>query len=655
MGNLGHAFVLLGLAASVFGAVLGWWRRSEVWTRRAVTAFFGCMLAANLVMVVALLTHDFSVHYVALVGSRSTPTLFTIVSLWSALEGSILFWGLILAGYIFAYDRIEFAKRDRQSHLAALGTMLSVATFFALLIAGAANPFAAVSPVPADGPGPNPLLQNHILMVIHPPMLYLGYVGMAVPFGIAVAAMLTREPAESWLSPLRRWTLVPWMFLSVGILLGAWWAYAVLGWGGYWAWDPVENASLLPWLTATAYLHSTLARERRRVLTMWTLTLAIVTFLLTLLGTFMTRSGVFNSVHSFTQSDIGPAFLAFIAVATLGSLVLLALRGNSPISGAHLGRGWSREGAVLFNNLLFVGLTFTVLLGTVFPLVVDAVQDRKISVGEPYFNRMVVPIGLAILFLMGVGPSLPWGGQNPKEALLRVRAPFVAAGVALGIALAFGASGFLPLLTFALAGFVTAVTLRELFLPAWARRRDKGESFGKAVVATAARAPRRFGGYVVHLGVVCIFVAVAASSAYRQHTSATLARGETFQLGGYVIRFLSLQPSEAPHRRSMAALLEVQSPNGQREQLSPRMNFYARSTDPIGTPAVRSGLREDLYVSLLAFSQEEGTASLNAWVFPLVAWLWFSLPFFVVGTLIALWPQRRSALPASVDPQSAAP
>src|SRR5262252_7496248 len=341
------------------------------WVRRAVVGFFVCMVAANLLMVFALLTHDFSVKYVAHVGSRSTPTVFTVVSLWSALEGSILFWGAILGAYVLAFS-VAFRKEQSRYVSLALGMMLAVGVFFAFLIAGPANPWTHLSPAPADGPGPNPLLQNHILMVIHPPMLYCGYVGMVVPFGIATAALLGGELGQAWTSSLRRWTMIPWTFLSVGIILGSWWAYAVLGWGGYWAWDPVENASFLPWLTATAFIHSTMVHERRRVLKLWTLSLVLGTFLLVILGTFMTRSGVFNSVHSFTQSDIGPTFLVFIALLIGVSTVLLALRSHLLTSDGRIQSLASRDAAFFLNNLLFVALTFTVLIGTLYPLIAEA-------------------------------------------------------------------------------------------------------------------------------------------------------------------------------------------------------------------------------------------------------------------------------------------
>ena len=646
-GTLGYGLVLGGLAFASFGALVGLvggMRRDDAafpWVMRCVWGFFACMLGANLTMVYALVSHDFSVAYVAQVGSRATPLLYTVVSLWSALEGSILFWGIIMAGYVLAFALVHKREHGRYMSL-ALGTMLAVGVFFTFLIAGPANPFKTLSPVPLDGPGPNPLLQNHFLMVIHPPMLYLGYVGMTVPFGIAVAALLRGQMGDAWMGPLRRWTLVAWLFLSVGIILGSWWAYAVLGWGGYWAWDPVENASFLPWLTATAFMHSTMVHERKKMLKLWTLALALGSFILTLLGTFMTRSGIFNSVHSFTQSDIGPTFLAFIALLLFASIALLTLRGHLLVAEGSLRSVLSREATILVNNLVFVAITFTVLLGTLYPLISEAVRGVRVSVGEPYFNKMAVPGGLMVLFLMGVGPMLPWGVSDAKTVRQRFWLP---AAVGLGVAgacAALGLRGFYPLLTFGLAGFVTVITLRELVLPVQVRMSERKEGLVTALVQSMTKAQRRFGGYVVHLGMVIIIVAVAASSSYVTHTSGTLREGQTLKVGEYQVKYTGLTSGQEPHRTFVAAQVEVTSPGGEVSTMAPRMNYYERSTDPVGTPAVRETAKEDLYLSLMAFSEERGTASFNAWVFPLVGWIWWSIPLLVLGTLIALWPVRRA-------------
>jgi cytochrome c-type biogenesis protein CcmF len=658
-GTIGYGLVLGGLAFAAFGALVGLvsgMRKGSNdvnafrWVVRSVIGFSVCLIGANLVMVFALVTHDFSVKYVAQVGSRSTPLAFTIVSLWSALEGSILFWGAILASYVLAFTLVHRREAPRYMSL-AVGTMLAVGVFFAFLIAGPANPFPPVSPVPLDGPGPNPLLQNHILMVIHPPMLYLGYVGMVVPFGVAAGGLLRGELSEAWMVPLRRWTLIPFGFLSTGIILGAWWAYAVLGWGGYWAWDPVENASLLPWLTTTAFIHSTMVQERRQMLKLWTLSLALGSFLLTILGTFMTRSGVFNSVHSFTQSDIGPTFLVFIGILLVFSIVLIAVRGPMLVAREQVKSLLSREFSILLNNLLFTAVTFTVLLGTLFPLLTEALQDKRMSVGEPYFNKMALPPAIAILFLMGVGPVLPWGAASPKS-LRALFAPVGAAVVTLVACLGAGLRGGLPLTTFALAAFVVVVTLRELFLPVWVRMREHGEQPFTALVRSATKARRRFGGYIVHLGIVFIFIAVAASSAYVTMGKGTLTTQKPLTVGQYQIQFKSLANGKEPHRDWIGAELEVVDGSGNTRSLTPKMNFYERSNDPIGTPAVWTRPGEDLYISLLAYSDEDKSASLNVWIFPLVGWMWWSIPILLFGTAIAAWPSRKARIEPASTPET---
>ena len=645
--TLGSTLILIALALAAFGGVAGLIsgltgrEQGYKLVRWATWGFAAAMILANLVMEGALLTHDYSVKYVAQVGSNTTPTVYTVVSLWSALEGSILFWGAILGVYLAAFAWVN-RERDRKFVTLCLSVMLLVGCFFGFLIAGPANPFLPTpAPIPTDGPGPNPLLQNHLLMVIHPPMLYLGYVGMTVPFGIAVAGLIAGRLGESWMQPLRRWTLVPWVFLSTGIVLGAWWAYAVLGWGGYWAWDPVENASFLPWLTATAFIHSTMVQERRRMLRVWTASLVLTTFWLTILGTFMTRSGIFNSVHSFTQSEIGPTFLVFLAILTVASILLLTLRGPQLAAEDGLESPWSRETAILLTNVLLVAFTFVVFLGTVIPLVVEAVEGRRISVGEPYFNKFAAPLGLLVLFNMGVGPSLPWGATTLASAGKRLIAPTSAGLLVVAACLALGLRGFQPLLAFGLAGFVVVISLREMFLPAWRRAREKRESPVAALADSVVRARRRFGGYVVHLGVVILCVGVAASSSYAVAASGTVAEGQRAQVGPYQLRFTGIEEGREPHRAWVAAVFEITGGRGAGETLKPRQNFYPRSTDPIGTPAVRSSVKEDLYLSLMTYDPVKRTATFRAWVFPLVAWIWCALPLLIAGAAITAWPARR--------------
>ena len=593
--------------------------------RRFAYAFAALMVLATIVMEFALLTHDFSVGYVAQVGSREVPTWVTIVSLWSSLEGSILFWGLIMGLYIAGATWLTRGQHEDYMPF-AIGTWLACATFFSFLIAGPANPFVSILSPQSDGPGPNPLLQNHMLMIIHPPFLYLGYVGMTIPFGFACAALLRGRLGHSFLRPLRSALLLPWIFLTIAIMLGGWWAYEVLGWGGYWAWDPVENASLLPWLTATAALHSAIVMERRGVLKGWTVTLVQASFLLTILGTFMTRSGVFNSVHSFTQSSIGPTILVFLAAALLFSVVLLALRIDSLESEGKIDGAVSREGMFLVNNLLFVLLTFTVLIGTCFPLIVEAVKGKQMSVGRPYFDSMVVPIGTALLFLIGVGPALPWGRATRQQALRSLLLPFVSGVLVAVIGYAAGVRNPWTILTLLFGGYAAWVTVVEMW-----RGGTKGLRRGR----------RRLGAYVVHAGAVIVLVAIAVSSTMRTSKEVRLTRGEAANIGPYTVTFLAAEERTEPHRQSTIARFAVTSNGKTVTTLEPRMNQYAMMREPIGTPDVHSTITRDLYLSIMNVDPSSQTVGLMMIITPMVSWIWIAVFLMGVGGLIALVPVRQ--------------
>ena len=640
ISQLGQGLVLLALLTCAVGAPVGYLSgvyRSDIglaWSRRLALIFAALMFLAALVMEWALITHDFSVSYVASVGSRSTPLHITIVSLWSSLEGSILFWGLVLGIFTAALSILQ--RRGHKDYLAyTLGTLFSIGLFFSFLIAGPANPFSPTPPpVPTDGPGPNPLLQNHLLMIIHPPMLYLGYVGMSVPFAMAVAALLRGQLGATWLLPLRNWLLVPTAFLTFGIMLGGWWSYEVLGWGGYWAWDPVENASFLPWLTAIAALHSAIVQQRRGSLKAWTTILILMTFLLTILGTFLTRSGVVNSVHSFTLSPIGPLFLGFLGICLVACVVLLALRIDTLVSEPSEGAIVAREGAFLMNNLLLVALMFTVLIGTLFPIIAEAVRGIKVSVGEPYFNRMAVPICLGLLMLMGVGPALPWG-RGDRRLLRRVLLrPLVPAGLALAVGLALGVRNGYVLFTCTLAGYALAVTLDQALRPARLRAR-KGETLPEALGTATARAPRRLGAYVVHFGVILTFLAIAISATYQISSEASLVAGQTAAVGPYTLTLDSVRVDVLPHRASQRATIRVNRDGRDVGTLEPAINHYSSQREPIGTPAVKTSLTHDLYLTVMNVSSD-GRVGIRAIVTPAVVWIWIGVVIMVVGTGICL-------------------
>jgi cytochrome c-type biogenesis protein CcmF len=642
---LGQGLVLIALFCCACGAPVGFVagaRRSAAAlraARRLAMVFAAAMLAANLVMVWALVSHDFSVSYVAQVGSLATPLHITIVSLWSSLEGSILFWGLILGLYTAAFVRLE--RRGHDDYLGyTIGTLMAIGIFFSFMIAGPANPFKPVPPpIPADGPGPNPLLQNHLLMIVHPPMLYLGYVGMSVPFAMAVAALLRGQLGPTWLLPLRNWLLVPTGFLTVGIMLGGWWSYEVLGWGGYWAWDPVENASFLPWLTAVAALHSGVVQQRRGTLKAWTMILVVITFLLTILGTFLTRSGVVNSVHSFTQSPIGPLFLVFLGIVLVAAVILLSLRVDTLVSEPSEDSILAREGAFLLNNLLLVTIMFTVLVGTLFPIVAEAVRGVKVSVGEPYYNRMSVPIFLALLLLMGIGPALPWGRSSAdllRRTLLR---PLPAALVALALVFLLGGRTWSVLLTAALAGYALWVTTDQALRPARLRA-AKGEEAAEALRVSVLRSPRRLGAYVVHFGVILTFAAVAVSANYQTSHEATLRPGESMEVGRYRLTFADARVEQRPHMVAQLAEIEVARGGAALGDLAPSINHYPTQREPLGTPAVRTTATHDLYLTLMNVAGD-GSIGLRAIVTPAVVWIWVGVLVMAAGTVLCLLRPRR--------------
>jgi cytochrome c-type biogenesis protein CcmF len=573
-------------------------------------------------------------------GSRSTPLLYTVASLWSALEGSILLWVLVLSIYLTALALRHRAQRSDPVFGWALVVMLVVAGFFFLLLLGVADPFHTVKGViPTDGPGPNPLLQNHPLMAIHPPILYAGYVGFTVPFAFAISSLITGRVDEAWVLAMRRWTLVAFGFLSMGIVLGAWWSYEVLGWGGFWAWDPVENASFLPWLTATAYLHSVLVQERRGMLRVWNLSLVTATFALTILGTFLTRSGVVESVHSFTESGIGPMLLGFFAVIVITACGLLAWRGDALRSPGTIDSVVSRESAFLMNNLLFAAFAFVVLLGTVFPLIAEAVGGNRLSIGRPYFDRMTGPIGFALLFLMAVAPALPWRKASNGVLRDRLLVPAWIGGLTLAVLVAFGMRSVAALLAFALGAFAGAAALRQLVIAARAARRA-GEPWWRGVSGRAN------GGMVVHLGVVVIAVGFAASMSFVQRAEFRLTPGHSAHLRGHRVTYLGSATKKYANRTAVVASVRI---DGDRV-FRPALSNYPFATQSIGTPSVRGGIFDDVYLTLVAApSHGGGTAVIGVVVTPLVNWLWAGGGIMAVGTALALVPgrRRRPTSPAS--------
>ncbi|MEO6628135.1 MAG: heme lyase CcmF/NrfE family subunit [Aquihabitans sp.] len=615
-------------------------RRAELlaMSRTYALMVFGGAVVAFAAMERGLITRDFSMAYVATNGSSSTPAIYNFAALWSALEGSILLWGLILSGFTLAVVW-KFRARLTDPLVAwALLTMFVVSLFFFGLMLGPANPFRTLANVPLDGPGPNPLLQNHPLMAFHPPMLYLGYVGFTVPFAFAVAALATGRLGEGWLVETRRWTLFAWTFLTIGIILGAWWSHEVLGWGGYWAWDPVENASFLPWLTGTAYLHSVMVQERRGMLRVWNLSLLCATFALTILGTFLTRSGVLDSVHAFSDSTIGPLLLGFFGVIVVVTVGLVGWRGDRLRSPARIDSPVSREGAFMLNNIVFAGFAFVVLLGTVFPLISEALSADRVTVGQPYFNRMTMPIGLVLLFLMAIAPVLPWRKASAETLRTRLLWPGWIGTAALAFAVGVGARGLAPLLAFFLAGFAGGAALRQLAL---ATRRQGWRGL----------VGRTNGGMIVHLGVLMIGVAFAASSSYaveRDARMCVVAEAKcpsTITVSGHTLTYLGSTTHTTAARKEVSAGLKIDG-----KVYAPAIQQFVNGTQQIGKPSVRNSPVDSVLMSLTDLPTADDSVTVKVIVQPLIVWLWTGGAVMAIGSMMAAFPGRRRR---PVDPVSA--
>jgi cytochrome c-type biogenesis protein CcmF len=670
-GTLGHTGVLLGFAAAVVGIVVlvVGLVRGRPGQLRGGRLYAPVILLGGVVALVAmehaLLTHDFSLAYVAANNSRSTPWLYSFTGLWSALAGSILLWGVVLGGYATAMVwRFRARAADELVAWATLVVYVVAAFFFGLML-GPADPFAhVVGAVPPNGPGPNSLLQDNPLVLIHPPMLYLGLVGFTLPFAFAVASLITGRLDEDWQGETRRWTLFAWAFLSMGILLGAWWSYQVLGWGGFWGWDPVENAALLPWLVGTAYLHSVMVQQRRGLLRIWNLSLVVAAFSLTILGTFLTRSGVLQSVHSFSESTLGPLLLGFFGAVLFTGVGLIAWRGDRLRSPGGIDSPISREGAFLANNLLFVGFAFVVLLGTVFPLLYEALNHGpQVGVGAPYFNRVFVPVGLALLFLMAVAPALPWRKSTIDVMRGRLAVPAALGVLVVVVCVLAGVHGVEPLLAFGLGAFAAASAGRSLVLSvrgAHRAARATGAAPARAVLSGwRGFVGRANGGMVVHIGVVVVAIGLAAATSYLQRGRLHLTQGQTASFAGHTVEFEGTRVVTSPSHSSFEAILRVDGGG----QFFPALSQFGAGTSTVGTPAIDSGWRDDLYLTIASIPNNSGATGRNiVWAFdvveqPLVMWLWVGAGLIGLGSVLSAIPgrRRRPTDPVSTPVEGTAP
>jgi cytochrome c-type biogenesis protein CcmF len=618
--------------------------------RRGLYATTAMMVLASIGLWTALLTHDFSLKYVASNTSANMPKVYVFAAFWGGQAGSMLFWGLILS--VYSAIAIRFVPpKSRDLVPWACGTLAVILVFFIATVCFKANPYDRLSFVPADGRGMNPQLQNPG-MAIHPPNLYLGYVATSIPFAFAIAALVTRRLDAEWLGIVRRWSLLSWFFLTIGITLGMWWAYVELGWSGYWAWDPVENASLLPWLTGTAFLHSIMIQEKRGMLRKWNVVLVVTTFLLAIFGTFITRSGIIESVHSFAQSPVGSWFATFFLTATGVTIYFVATRLKDLEAKAELESMVSREAAFLYNNVVLVGIAFSVLWGTLFPILSEWVRGSKITVGPPFFNTVNVPLGLLLLGLTGVGPLIAWRKASTSNLKRQFAVP-AAAGVIVGVALfALGMRDGHALIAYTLAGFVAATIVQEFQKGISARRNIHGESFPMAVVRLIGRNRRRYGGYIVHAGIVVLFAAFAGLAFKKDH-DVQMKAGEVKELVdplGHRWKFVSqgVSTSETLNRFVTAVGLEVFRDGVPQGILtSEKRQYFDSNKQPQFEPSTEVGIRPsakmDLYVVLAGVRDE--TAELRISFNPLVVWVWIGGMIMAVGGLIVMWPQaeRRRA------------
>ncbi len=616
---------------------------------RGIYASFAFILLASMGLWTALLSHDFSFTYVASFTSANLPTLYTLTAFWAGQAGSLLFWALILS----LYSAIAvFANRHRNRVLMPYVTGVLGATllFFVATICFGANPYERLGWVPADGRGLNPQLQNPG-MAFHPPNLYLGYVATTIPFAFAIAALITRKLDAEWLAAVRRWSLISWFFLTIGITLGMWWAYVELGWGGYWAWDPVENASFLPWLTGTAFLHSIMVQEKRGMLRKWNVVLVVTTFLLAILGTFITRSGVISSVHSFAQSPVGTWFVGFLAVAVGVTVWLVATRLKDLETKAGLESLLSREAAFLYNNLILVGIAFSVLWGTLFPILSEAVRGTKITVGPPFFNAVNIPLGLTLLLLTGIGPLIAWRRASAANLRRQFAAPAAAGVIALAFLAALGMRAGWALASYALGAFVAMTIVQEFAKGVGARRRLHGEGMAVAFVRLVGRNRRRYGGYIVHAGVVVLFAAFAGL-AFKSEHDVTLTTGQAFEATdpyGHKWRFVSqgISQFEALNRQVTAIGLDA-TRDGRREGVirSEKRQHVDSRGEATFEPSTEVGILEapsqDVYV-VLAGVRGQDTAELRISFNPLVWWVWYGGMIMAFGGLIVMWPQADPA------------
>ncbi len=645
----GFAFSLWAVVAYVVGL------RSR--NGRLLASGRGAILAVAFILTLAVMVlwgqflgSDFSNRYVAEHSSSDLSLAYRISGLWAGNEGSLLLWAWLLALYTAVATYLR--TRDGQELVPyASGILAAVNLFFIFIVNFVSKPFAVLSPVPADGMGLNPLLQDPG-MVIHPPTLYLGYVGFAVPFAFAMAALLIGDRGDAWIKATRRWTLVAWLFLSIGIVFGGQWAYVVLGWGGYWGWDPVENASLLPWLTGTAFLHSVMIQERRGMLKGWNMGLVTGTFLLTVFGTYLTRSGVVASVHAFGDNALGLWFLAFMVTTLIAAAYLIATRLPLLREDHQFEAVISKESSFLLNNVILVGLAFAVWFGTMYPKFSQWLSGEQVAVGADYYNSIAAPIGTALILLVGVCPLIPWRKASAQNLLRNLLIPAAVGVGTAAVLFALGLRRGTALTAFGAAAFVFGTIGLEFVRGLLVRVRSAGDSLPAAAWNLVSRNRRRWGGYTVHIAIILMIIGIVGSNAYQQSQVVTVTPGQTMSIGGYSLKYSGLQRVEQGRAEIVFADLKVERGGKVVSQIRSQKEFYANSEEPTTRVGILGGYKEDLYVILNGWEADQ-TANFKLVLNPLIAWIWIGWYVLTLGTLFAAWPAREAAAAVSRRQQDA--
>jgi len=632
------AFTLLAMGLLLAGLGRNNLRLVQAGKRGLLSAAAATTLA-SIALGYLFLTDNFRVEYVASYSDRALPLFYKLTAFWAGQKGSLLFWAWVLSLFTALVIFNNRKERDDRSSPYVYLVLAATLGFFLFLLCVVSNPFDTLGFMPRDGNGLNPMLQNPG-MVFHPPLLFFGYIGFTVPFAYAIAALITGNTGASWIRKTRAWNVLSWIFLSIGIILGGQWAYVELGWGGYWAWDPVENASFIPWLVSTAFIHTAIIQERRGIMKVWNMVLILLTFALCIFGTYLVRSGVLQSVHDFGATGLGGYFLFFVALVLIGGFYLLAESYGEFKTPGSVESYLSRESTFLFNNVILLALAFATLLGTIFPILSEAVTGNKITVGQPFFNQVNTPLFLILVLLTGICPLIGWRkatAANLKRNFLRPALCALLAGVLLAVA---GIREPYALLAFCLAAFVCATIVQEYVTAIRSRKKLTGETSAASALRLLWRMRRRYGGHIVHFGLAIMVIGIAASSAYKLENQGTLARGETLTIGDFTLKYEDFRIYKKYNRTVYAARLGIFRDGSRIDELEAERRSYINAKQPTTEVAIRSTLLEDLYVTMPGIDRN-GEITLKVAVNPLLIWIWLGSGLMVLGGILAIIPSRR--------------